>query len=70
MKPKVAIVRGDEKLALVAEVADASGFWEHLEAKCTASGKSKADFLIAIKINLMILMTAEGESRRNRSRCR
>ena len=43
-----------DRFAVLDNVLDRSGFWERLEEKVEASGKSKAAFLVAIKPNLMM----------------
>ena len=54
----VAIARGsDDKFQLLEEAAEKAGFWPHLEAAHEKSGKSREAFSIAIKPNLMILLT-------------
>jgi uncharacterized protein (DUF362 family) len=55
----VAIARGEDKFLLLEQVAEKSGFWDHLDRAFQDSGKSKDGFLIAIKPNLMILMSAD-----------
>ncbi len=56
---KVAIARGENKFALLEEVAEKSGFWEHLESAFRKSGKPRDQFLIAVKVNLMIFMSRD-----------
>jgi uncharacterized protein (DUF362 family) len=54
----VAIVRGPgrDKRVLLQEVADKARFWPHIEAAWKKSGKPRAEFRIAIKVNLMLLL--------------
>jgi uncharacterized protein (DUF362 family) len=58
-RSRVAIARDHDKLALLERVADEAGFWAHLEDAIAASGKAPADFVVAIKPNLMIFMTRD-----------
>ncbi|NJD77861.1 MAG: DUF362 domain-containing protein [Candidatus Methanoperedens sp.] len=44
----------NDKLALLEQVIDEAGFWTALEKRFAESGKSKNDFLIAVKPNLMM----------------
>ncbi len=58
-KATVVIVRGEDKRALLEEAAEQAKFWENLDAAFQSSGKTKDQFLIAIKPNLMIFMNRE-----------
>jgi uncharacterized protein (DUF362 family) len=59
-RSKVAIARGGEdKFKLLDEVADRAGFWPHIEAAWQASHKSREQFSIAVKPNLMIFMNRQ-----------
>ncbi len=55
----VAITRGDDPFAILEEAARLAGFWEDIEAALAASGKPREQFLVAIKINLMIFMSRQ-----------
>jgi uncharacterized protein (DUF362 family) len=55
----VAIARGENRFALVEEAARLAGFWENIEAALAKSGKPREQFLIAIKVNLMIFMSPQ-----------
>lgn len=56
----VAIARGlDDKFQLLEEAAEKAGFWPHLEGAFEKSGKTRETFSIAIKPNLMILLSAK-----------
>lgn len=56
----VAIARGgDDKFQLLEEAAEKAGFWPNIEAAFRASSKTRDRFSIAIKPNLMILLTAK-----------
>lgn len=58
-KVKVAVRKGEDKHRLLDEVILKSGFLKDLEKKFAESGKSKADFLIALKPNLMMFTHKE-----------
>ena len=49
----VAVMGGDDKYTALTQALEASGFWETLESKRAATGKSKADFSVIIKPNFM-----------------
>ncbi len=51
----VAVARGQDKFALLDEVLEQSGFYEVLQKRLEESGKSKAEFSIAIKPNFMYM---------------
>jgi uncharacterized protein (DUF362 family) len=56
----VAIARvGEDKYRLLEEAADKAGFWPHLEAAWQHSGKTRAQYSIAVKPNLMIFMNRQ-----------
>ncbi|HEY9246038.1 MAG TPA: DUF362 domain-containing protein, partial [Candidatus Methanoperedens sp.] len=51
-----------DQLALLEQVIDEAGFWTALEKRFVESGKSKNDFLIAVKPNLMMFYSREDMS--------
>jgi hypothetical protein len=53
-KSRVVVVKDDDKLKALQEVMDQTGFLATLESQQQASGKSKANFLIAVKPNIMM----------------
>ncbi len=57
--PIVAITRGEDKFAILEQAAEQAGFWEKLDVAWQKSHKSKEDFVIAIKPNLMIFMNRQ-----------
>jgi uncharacterized protein (DUF362 family) len=59
MENTVAVVRGTEKLAAFKEVIDLSKFDDALLAKHQESGKSKEEFSIIIKPNMMVYTNPE-----------
>ncbi len=61
-KTRVAAVRGDHKFTSLDQVLAQTGFFELLERTWKASGKGKADFLIAIKPNIMMAYSKKDPS--------
>ena len=51
---KVVALKGDEKFSLLEKALDESLFWKVLEDRFTESGKTKEQFLIALKPNMMM----------------
>ena len=51
----VVVRRGEDKFALLDQVVTESGFWDVLERRFAASGKSKPDFRVVIKPNFMFM---------------
>lgn len=51
----VAVAEGDKKLRLLDRVIETSSFFHHLDNSFTRSGKTKDNFLVAIKPNIMML---------------
>lgn len=58
----VYLVKGDDKLATFHQAVEQSGFIAHLTARYQASGKSKDDFRVAIKANIMTASLYEVDS--------
>lgn len=54
----VSIKYGDDKLEILDQALEESGFWKCLEEKFEMSGKEKKDFEIAVKPNFMVLTAA------------
>jgi uncharacterized protein (DUF362 family) len=55
----VAVAKGDDKFALLTEAVDKSGFFEVLAGELSRSGKTKGDFLVVIKPNVMMFTHKE-----------
>ncbi len=56
---KVVVAKNDDKYQALQEVMDKTDFLAALESQQMASGKSKADFLIAVKPNIMMAYSRE-----------
>jgi uncharacterized protein (DUF362 family) len=56
---KVAVQKGDQKLELLDETLKLAGFFDHLEASRRSSGKSKRDFSVVVKPNMMMFSHKE-----------
>jgi len=52
---KVAVLKGDDKFQLLDQVLEQAGFWEVLDRRFQASGKSRENFSVVIKPNFMFL---------------
>ncbi|MBZ5510996.1 MAG: DUF362 domain-containing protein [Acidobacteriia bacterium] len=61
--PTTVVVRsGDDKMALLGQVLDESGFFDVLERHFVASGKSRDDFRVVIKPNFMYMHSKRDHS--------
>ncbi|MCL4436783.1 MAG: DUF362 domain-containing protein [Thaumarchaeota archaeon] len=58
-KVKVVAFKGEDKIELLDKTLDESGFLENLNSKHASSGKSKTDFSVVIKPNLMMFTHKE-----------
>lgn len=61
-KAVVACIKGDDKLQVLDEALDASGFFEQIEAACRSAKKEPKEFKVAIKPNFMVFLTKEDPS--------
>ena len=61
-KSKVVVAKNDDKLKALQEVMDQTGFMATLESRQQASGKSKANFLVALKPNIMMAYSRQDQS--------
>lgn len=57
LKTKVVVIKDEDKFKAFDQVIEQSDFFEVLKANWEKSNKSKNDFLIAIKPNLMMAYT-------------
>jgi len=61
-KSKVVVAKNDDKFKALQEVMDQTGFLATLEGQQQASGKSKADYLVALKPNIMMAYSRQDQS--------
>jgi len=61
-RTRVVVVKRDDKFAALDQVLGSTEFFDLLEAKCGGSGKTKEDFLVAIKPNIMMAYSREDPS--------
>ncbi|SNQ59230.1 DUF362 domain-containing protein [Candidatus Methanoperedens nitratireducens] len=59
---KVVARKGEDKFSLLEQVLEESGFWESLEKRFLESNKTKNEFLIAIKPNMMMAYSRTDKS--------
>ncbi len=55
----VAVEKGDDKFALLGNAVDKSGFFKVLDGELSRSGKSKNDFTVVVKPNVMMFTHRE-----------
>jgi len=55
----VAVEKGDDKFTLLSDAVDKSGFFEVLNGELSRCGKSKKDFIVVVKPNVMMFTHRE-----------